>query len=122
MASHARATWRTFSAVTFARLLLEIRRRAAALPDDGRRPEAFERLARNILTEIPEGEQAAQVRRILAGFLGLGEGEEFDASLLDQITPELIFRLDMILLELLDFGRTDETVKALRGALIRPVN
>jgi hypothetical protein len=29
--------------MTFARLLLEIRRRAAALPDDGRRPEAIER-------------------------------------------------------------------------------
>lgn len=33
---------------TFARLLLEIRRRAAALPDDGRRPEAIERIARGL--------------------------------------------------------------------------
>ncbi|HEU4749333.1 MAG TPA: hypothetical protein VFS56_12590 [Gemmatimonadaceae bacterium] len=62
------------------------------------------------------------MRRILAAFLGLGEGDKFDAALLDQMTPELVLRLDMILLELLDFGRTDEVVRALRVALIRPVN
>lgn len=59
--------------MTFARLLLEIRRRAAALPDDGRRPEEIERIAREVLAHIPEGEQAGQVRRILAAFLGLGD-------------------------------------------------
>lgn len=108
--------------MTFARLLLEIRRRAAALPDDGRRPQAIERIAREILADIPEGEQSAQVRRILAAFLGFGDGDEFDATLVDQMTPELVFRLDMILLELLDLGRTDEVVRALRSTLIRPVN
>jgi hypothetical protein len=65
--------------MTFARLLLEIRRRAAALPDDGRRPQAIERIAREILADIPEGEQSDQVRRILAAFLGLGEGGEAGA-------------------------------------------
>ena len=108
--------------MTFARLVLEIRRRTAALPDDGRRPEAIERLARDILTEIPEGEQAAQVRRILAAFLGLGEGDDFDAALLDQMTPELVLKLDMILADLLELGRTDEAVRALRGVLIRSVH
>ena len=108
--------------MTFARLLLEIRRRAAALPDDGRRPQAIERIARQVLDDILEGEQSDQVRRILAAFLGLGEGGEFDAALLDQMTPELIFRLDMIAAELLDLGRTNEAVQALRGALLRPVN
>ena len=108
--------------MTFARLLLEIRRRAVALPDDGRRPEAIERIARQILDEIPEGEQSSQVRRILAGFLGLGEGDEFDTAMLEQMTPELIFRLDMIASELLELGRTNEAVQALRAALIRPVN
>ena len=107
--------------MTFARLLLEIRRRAAALPDDGRRPERIERIAREILDEIPEGGQSDQVRRILAAFLGLGEGDEFDATLLDQMTPELVFRLDMIASELLELGRTDEAVRALRGALLRSV-
>jgi len=108
--------------MTFARLLLENRRRAAALPDDGRRPEAIEQIARNVLADIPEGEQSDQVRRILAAFLGLGEGEEFDAALLDQMTPELVLRLDMIASELLELGRTNEAVRELRGALVRPVN
>jgi hypothetical protein len=108
--------------VTFARLILEIRRRAPSLPDDMRRPAAVEQIAHDVLHSIPEGEQAAQVRRILAAFLGLGEGDEFDAALLDQLTPELIFRLDMIAAELLDLGRTSEAVRALRGALIRPIS
>ena len=108
--------------MTFAQLLLEIGRRAAVLPDDGRRPAAIERIAREVLADIPEGEQSAQVRRILAVFLGLGDGDEFDAALLEQMTPELIFRLDMIASELLDLGRTSEAVRALRAALIRPVN
>jgi len=108
--------------MTFARLLLEIRRRTSALPDDGRRPRAIERIARQVLEDMPEGEQFAQVRRILAAFLGLGDGEEFDAALLDQMTPELVFRLDMIAGELLDLGRTNEAVQALRAALVRPVS
>ena len=87
--------------MTFAQLLIEIRRRAAALPDDRRQPAGIERVAREILDEIPDGDQADQMRRILAAFLGLGEGDEFDATLLDQMTPELIFRLDMIASELL---------------------
>lgn len=107
--------------MTFASLLLEIRRRVAALPDSGRRPAALERIARQVLADIPEGEQAEQVRRILAAFLGLGQGDEFDAALLDQMTPELVLKLDVILTELLDFGRTQEIMRALRGALIRPL-
>jgi len=62
------------------------------------------------------------MRRILAAFLGLGEGEEFDATLLDQLTPELVFRLDTIAAELLALGRTNDAVLALRAALIRPVH
>ena len=107
--------------VTFARLLLEIRRRVAALPDDGKRLEALESVARDVLDTVPKGEQPDQVRRTMAAFLGLGEGEEFDATLLDQMTPELVFRLDMVASELL-LGRTDEAVRALHGALIRQVS
>ena len=116
------AAMRRTQAMTFARLLLEIQRRAAALPGEGRRPEAIKRVGRQILDEIPEGEQSDQVRRILAAFLGLGEGDEFDAALLDQMAPELVFRLDMIASELLDLGRTKEAVRALRGALVRAVS
>ena len=108
--------------MTFARLLLEIRRRAAALPVDGRRPEAIEKIALDVLADIPEGNQSAQVRRILAAFLGLGDGDEFDAALLGQLSPELIFRLDMIAAQLLELGRTDEAVRALRAALSRPAH
>ena len=108
--------------MTFAQLLLEIRRRAAALPDDGRRPAAIERIAHDVLDSIPEGGQSTQVRRVLAAFLGLSEGDEFDAALLDQMTPELVLRLDMIAAELLERGRTNEAVRALRGALIRPIS
>ena len=43
---------------------------------------------------MPEGEQSTQVRRILAAFIGVGEGDEFDAAILLEVTPELIFRLD----------------------------
>lgn len=107
--------------MTFAGLLLEIRRRAAALPDNGERRAAQEKIVLDVLGSSPEGEQAVQVRRILAAFLGLGEGDEFDAALLDQMTPELVFRLDMIASELLELGRTNEAVQALRGALLRPV-
>jgi hypothetical protein len=108
--------------MTFARLILEIRRRAASIPEDMRTPAAIEKIAREVLDFVPDSNQAADVRRILAGFLGIGEGEQFDAVFLDQMTPELIFRLDMIAAELLELGRTTEAVRALRGALIRSVN
>lgn len=77
------------------------------------------RIAREILDSIRDGEQTAQARRILAAFLGLGEGDEFDAALLDQMTPGLIFRLDLVAAGLLDLDRTDEIVRVLRSALIR---
>jgi hypothetical protein len=62
------------------------------------------------------------VRRVLAAFLGLGEGDEFDATLLGQLTPELVLRLDMIASQLLELGRTNEVVRALREVLVRPAN
>jgi hypothetical protein len=108
--------------MTFAQLLLEIRRRAAALPDDGRRPQAIEQFARDIRADIPEGEQSGQVRRILAAFLGFGEGEEFDSAMLDQMTPELVLRLDMIASERIELGRSTEAVRALQTALSRSSN
>ena len=108
--------------MNFACLLIEIRRCAAALPGDGRRPQAIERIARETLADVRDREQTDQARRILAGFLSLGAGDEFDAALLDQMTPELVFRLDMIAGELLELGRTNEAARALRGAPMRPVH
>lgn len=105
----------------FTEVLLGIRRRAAALPDDGKRPQAIEHVAREALAGATDGDQADQVRYILASFLGLGEGEHFDSALLDQISPKLVFRLDMIASGLLDFGRTNEAVRALRAVLVTPV-
>ena len=52
-------------------------------------------------------------------FIAPRAGDEFDAALLDQMTPELVLRLDMIASELLELGRTKEAVRALRGALGR---
>lgn len=62
------------------------------------------------------------MRRILAAFLGLGEGDDFDVGLLDRMTPELVLRLDMIAAELLELGRTEEAVRTLRGAVLRALN
>jgi hypothetical protein len=62
------------------------------------------------------------VRRILAAFLGIGQSDQFDAALLEEMTPELILRLDMIASELLELGRTEEAVRALRAAVIRSVD
>jgi hypothetical protein len=36
-----------------------------ALPSDGRRPKAIERIARDVLADIPEGEQAAKLGILL---------------------------------------------------------
>ena len=66
--------------MTFARLVLLIRQRVAALAEVNRRPDVIARIAREVLDSVPEGEQSAQVRRILAAFLGLGEHDEFDAA------------------------------------------
>jgi len=56
-------------------------------------------------------EQSDQVRRILVAFLGLGEGDEFNAAMLEQMTPEFVLRLDMIARELLELGRTKEAAR-----------
>jgi hypothetical protein len=45
--------------MTFVELILQIRRRAAALPDNGRHRDAIERIARNMLDSTPEGEHVA---------------------------------------------------------------
>lgn len=90
--------------MTFAALLLEIRRRTGALSDVGRCSEEIERVAREALADVPDDQE----RCILAGVLGLCEGDEFDVALLDQMTPELVLVHKVMASELLELGRTND--------------
>lgn len=75
--------------------------------------------AREVLTL---GEQPEPARMIMAAFLGIGSEQDFDPSILDELTPEVVLRLDLIAHRMLELGRTDEAVRALRAALIRPAS
>jgi hypothetical protein len=103
--------------MTFARILLEIRRRAASLPNDLPRSTALERAAREVLEAA--GQDREPARQIMAALLGIGAGEDFDPTMLDALTPEAVLRLDLIADRSVELGRTDEAVRALRAALIR---
>lgn len=103
--------------MTFVRLLLEVRRRAASLPNDLPRSTALERAAREVLqTAGPQREPAA---KIMAPILGIGGDENFDATVLYALTPKAVLRLYLIADRFLELVRTDEAVRALRAALIR---
>jgi signal transduction histidine kinase len=104
--------------MTLAKLVLEIRRRAASFPQDLPQPMAIEQAAREVLQTAAPGEELDASRQILAALLGIGAGEDFDAAMLDALTPEVILRLDALLEDLLQFGRRDEAVRALRAAVI----
>jgi hypothetical protein len=107
--------------MTLARLILEIRRRAGSLPDELPQAVAIERAAREVLGTAPIDQQENDARQIMAGLLGIAEGQDFDASILDELTPEAVLRVDRILHEFLELGRTDAAVRAARAALIRAV-
>ena len=107
--------------MTVARLVLEIRRRAAGLPKQLPKPMAIEQAAREVLGTARPGEELDAAREIMGALVGVNAGEEFDATILDALTPEVILRLDMMLEELLQFGRRDEAVRALRAAIIHGV-
>jgi hypothetical protein len=107
--------------MTFARLILEIRRRAASLPQQLPRPLALEQAAREVLQTAAPGEELDTTRQILAAVLGIDGAGNFDADMLDAITPEVILRLDMLLEDLLQLGRRDEAVRAIRAAVIHGV-
>jgi hypothetical protein len=57
----------------------------------------------------------------LAAVLGIEDGGTFDAGVLDALTPEVILRLDALLEDVLQLGRRDEAVRALRAAVIHGV-
>ena len=102
--------------MTFARLLLEIRRRAARMPNDLPQSMALAQAAQEVLKTTPEQEPA---RQILAGLLGIGTDQDFDTSILGALSPETVLRLDMLAERMVESGRTDEAVRAIRAALIR---
>jgi hypothetical protein len=104
--------------VTFARLLLEIRRRAADMPQDFTRATA---LRTAVLEAINRGAEAEPGRTVLAALVGVREHGDFDPSILDQLTPEDVLRLDLIAGEIIDQGREQEALRAIRASLIRPV-
>jgi hypothetical protein len=106
--------------MTFARILLAIRRRAASLPNDLPRSTALEHAAREVLETAEQQREPA--RQIMAALLGIGGDENFDATMLDALTPEAVLRLDLIADRCLELGRTDEAVRALRATLIRRVS
>jgi hypothetical protein len=107
--------------MTFARLILEIRRRAASLPQQLPKPLAIEQAAREVLQTAAPGEELDTTRQTLAALLGIEGSGDFDASVLDALTPEVILRLDMLLEDLLQLGRRDEAVRAIRAAVIHGV-
>jgi transcription elongation GreA/GreB family factor len=102
--------------VTFAKLILEIRRRAAGMPQDAPRASAIEQAAREVLKD-PGG----SAERVLAALVGIDEGQPFDVSILDALTPEAIALLDSLAGEVVDFGRRDELARAVAAALIKRV-
>jgi hypothetical protein len=79
--------------MTFARLLLEIRRRAQSAPHDVPRLSAIELAAREVL-EIPDD-------------------DDFDPRVLDALTPEAVMRIDM----LIDLGGVGEPMRFIRTTL-----
>lgn len=104
--------------MTVARLVLEIRRRAATLPQQLPKPIAIEQAAREVLLMATPGVEVDQTRRLLAALLGVEHGGSFDATMLDALSPEVILRLDALIEHLLQLGRRDEAVEALRAAVI----
>jgi hypothetical protein len=85
------------------------------------KPLAIEQAAREVLQVAAPGEELDATRQILAAVLGIEDGGNFDAGVLDALTPEVILRLDALLEDVLQLGRRDEAVRALRAAVIHSV-
>src|SRR5947208_3589505 len=101
---------------TFAGLLLHLRRRAARIPQSVPRPAALEQAVREAINGFPGWDKADAPTRILAAIVGIREGEDFDLTLLDQLTPEAVLQLDLIAGDIIDHGCEREAVRAIRAA------
>lgn len=84
------------------------------MAQDVPRATAIQQAAMQVLQE-PNG----PAERILVALLGMNDGDEFDVSILDALTPETIMRLDMLAGEVIDFGRADDLANAVAAALIK---
>ena len=110
--------------VTFARLVLELRRRAAS-EGAALRPDSLNDTLRKLgdLAADLSAPEAPAVRRILGALINAHGELEHDGRALDQLTPETVLRFDAVLAALMDGGITDNELRAiLRQALIRPVS
>ena len=106
--------------MTIARLVLEIRRRADTLSNDYPAAVALELAAREVLcSSSPTDEDALPAHTTLMALLNLHEGQRFDATLLQGLTPELILRLDAMIHAI---GRNARSVRAMRAAVIHRAN
>jgi hypothetical protein len=72
--------------MTFARLLLEIRCRAANLPKDLPRSTALEQAACEVLGTAETDQERDRGRQILAALLGIRGEQDFDLGILDALT------------------------------------
>jgi hypothetical protein len=81
--------------VTFAELLLEIRRRAQSAPQDVPRLSAIELAAREVL--------------------GISDEDYFDPQVFDALTPEAVMQIDL----LLELVGNDERMPLIRKTLAR---
>src|SRR4051794_15942558 len=104
--------------MTFAKLLLEIRRRASALPDNGDFRVSYDQVVRESLALERDGSRRAVLVEILQGLTSGGEGQEIDPKALDEISPETILKLDMLIDALTGGGRTDDALRAIRLRLL----
>jgi hypothetical protein len=107
------------SRLTFARLILEVRRRAGGKPlHPGSMPQILADL-RDLAGGKDEPE-AEVLREILGALLGVHRDLELEGRALDALTPETVLRLDAVLAALLDGTmQPDELRAALRRALVR---
>jgi hypothetical protein len=101
--------------VTFAHLLVEIRREAARLGATEQRM-ALEEAVKYIVTEHQFPNPA---RRILAALSGFQEETRFDPGVLFELTPEQILCLDVAISEVVDHGRENDVLQAIRAANVR---
>jgi hypothetical protein len=86
------------------------------MPQDVPRASAIELAASEVLKN-PGG----PAERILAAIVGISEGDAFDVSILDALTPESIMLLDSLAGEVTDSGRRDELAHAIAAALVKRV-
>jgi hypothetical protein len=108
--------------ITFAALVLELRRRAGAdALHPARIPEVITELGK--LAVRSDSAESALLREILGAALVVHSELELEGRALDALTPETVLRLDAVLAALIDGTVQREELRTeLRRALMRPVS